>query len=277
MKQNNPKTEETTQELTLAERVAQARARAKKGEAPPVVESTLTVETAKELTAAVTEKAIRVGIVRTLNRSRGATIIPCVTKSLEYRITHFTSTHRETLGENIQGCLAVFMGWDCETDPEGNALLDEKGELKLITKDENGKDLPAKDLMAFSITYGTNYNSPSFKRSKKDELCFNSNKDVPMVTTPAQEGKKSYSNIDWNTVGTGAEKDLEVAILAGLATGDPEFVEFAKSIPISDSAPSRKGTADANADMKSLVNTEEGKAKLNAAIDNMANNALGDD
>ena len=199
-----------------------------------------------------------------LERSVSGTLTtPCVATEIQYKVSAFKSQARETLGDLTKGCSIEIHGYDVVTDADGVPVLDEDGNYKPITSNEDGSDKEASSLMEFRPQFGVNYNKQSFARLKDtDMLNLVPNRGVPRKVRTVQkaDGTESVSDsVDWTKL-SGLQAMMEKPLLNAKLDGNQAFLDYLGHIPVASNAPSKLATANAGANSR-MVPTVAAKAK----------------
>lgn len=192
----------------------------------------------------------------------GSLTTPCVATEIQYKVSAFKSQARESLGELTKGCSIEIHGYDVITDADGVPVLDENGNYKLVTSNEDGSDKEPFSLMEFRPQFGVNYNKQSFARLQGvDMLNLVPNRGVPRKVRTVQkaDGSESISDsVDWTKL-SGLQAMMEKPLLNAKLEGNQAFLDYVGHIPVASNAPS-KLAANTGANPR-MVPTVAAKAK----------------
>jgi len=199
-----------------------------------------------------------------LERSVSGTLTtPCVATEIRYKVSAFKSQARESLGELTKGCSIEIHGYDVVTDADGIPLLDENGNYKPMTSNEDCTDKEPFSLMEFRPQFGINYNKQSFARLQGvDMLNLVPNRGVPRKVRTVQkaDGSESISDsVDWTKL-SGLQAMMEKPLLNAKLDDNKEFLDYVGHIPVASNAPSKLATANTGANPR-MVPTVAAKAK----------------
>ncbi len=230
---NEPKAPMTPRELMLA----------RKGKPANIVQSALSLTEAREATKR--EAISNIFVLSTENQEQeenlvnyrqGRNIRPgYMTEVTVAAFAYMSQTRRAMLAkaENPDAAVRVSVdvtvrGWDVQTDAHGTVMKDDKGNLLLITKDEDGNDLEEKDLMTWSVSWTYPYG----RRTAEPTLTLTAYSGVPRIENKdAKEGESRYGGTDWARIKSGFETQLK----AIFNLDDPTIEEIIKLIPESAS------------------------------------------